>query len=109
MFRDWVRCATSSFGDVVGVSVLDVWGDRVRAATGWVFGSTGRCTLGSTGGSTLGGGAYTLGDGGSTLGDGCRTLGVGCCSFGDRRSSHLSFIVGTGGCGGSLVKCCNLR
>ena len=64
--------------------------------TGWVFGSTGSCTLGIVVGSTLGGGNCNLGDGGSTLGDGCRILG-------DRPSSHMSFIVGTGGGGGSWV------
>ena len=101
MFRERVRCATGLSGDVVGFSVLGVWRDRVRAATGWVFGSMGRCTLGSTGGTTLGGGACTLGDGGYTLGDGCCTFGAGCSAVGDRCSSHLSFIVGTGGGGGS--------
>ena len=77
MFRERVRCATGLSGDVVGFSVLDVWLDRVRAATGWMFGSTGSCTLGSVVGSTLGGGSCTLGDGGSTHGDGCLTLGYG--------------------------------
>ena len=80
----------------MGFSVLDVCRDRVRAATGWVFGSTGSFTRGSVGSITLGGCVYTLVDGGSTLGDGCRILG-------DRRSSHMSFIVGTGGGGGSWV------
>ena len=94
MFREWVRCATGSSGDVVGFSVLDVWQDRVRAATGWVFGSAGSCTLGSAVSSTLGGGAFNLGYGVYTLGD-------GCCDVGYRRSSHLSFMVGTGGGDGS--------
>ena len=83
MFRERVRCATGSFGDVVGFSVLAVWQDRVRATTGWGFGSTRSFTLGIVGGSTLGGGACTIGDGGFTLGD-------VCCILGDRRSSHFS-------------------
>ena len=70
MFQERVQCATAPSGDVVGFGVLGVWKDRVCAATGWVFISTGSCTLGSAGGSTLGGDACTLGDGGSTLGDG---------------------------------------
>ena len=85
MFREQVRCNTGPSGDVVGFGVLGVWQDRVRAATGWVSGSTGICTLGSAVSSTLGGGACTLGDGGSTLGDVCRTPGAGCCAVGDRR------------------------
>ena len=74
--------------------MLDVWRYRVCALTGWVFFVPGSCNIGSVGGSTLVGGACTLGDGGSTLGAGCRILG-------DRRSSHLSFVVGTGGGGGA--------
>ena len=72
-----MQCTTSLYGDVVGFSVLEVYLDRVCAATGWVFGSTGSCNLCSTGGTTLGGGTCTLGDGGSSLGDGCHTLGDG--------------------------------
>ena len=94
MFQERVLCATGSSGDVVGFSVLGVWRNRVCTEIGWVFGSTGSCTLGSAGVSTLGGGACTFGDGGSTLGYGCRILG-------DRRSSYLSFVVGTGGGGGA--------
>ena len=67
----------------------------------WVSGSTGSCTIGSASGSTLGCDVCTLGDDGFTLGDGCCTPGAGCCAVGDRRSSHLSFIVGTGGGGRS--------
>ena len=74
--------------------MLDVWRDQVCAATGWVFCSPGSCTIGSVGVSTLVGGACTLGSGGSTLGAGCRIIG-------DRRSSHISFVVGTGGGGGA--------
>ena len=86
---------------MVGFGVLSVWRDRVCASTGWVSGSTGICTLGSAGGITLGGGACALGNGGSTLVDGCCNPGSGCYDVGDRCSSHLSFIVGTGGGGGS--------
>ena len=90
MFQCRMQCATSSSCDVVGFS----WSNRVRAATGGVFCSKGRCTLGSAGGSTLGDGVCTIGDGGSTLGAGWRILGY-------RRSYHLSFVVGTGGGGGA--------
>ena len=101
MFQERVQCATAPSGDVVGFGVLGVWKDRVCAATGWVSGSTGSYTIGSSGGITLGGGAFTLGDGGSTLGDGCRNPEASCYAVGDMRSSHLSFIVGTGDGGGS--------
>ena len=101
MFQERVRCATGPSGDVVGFGVLGIWQDRVRAATGWVSVSTGSCTLGSAVGITLGGGACALGDGGSTLGDGCRNPGAGWCVVGYKCVSHLSFIVGTGGGGGS--------
>ena len=74
--------------------MLDVCRNRVRAATGSVFFSPVSCTIGIAGGSTIGGGACTLGAGGSTLGSGCHILG-------DRRSSYLSFVVGTGGSGGA--------
>ena len=94
MFWERVRCATGSSCEEAGFSVLDVWCDLVRAATGWVFCSPGSITLGSVGDSTLGGGACTLGAGGSTLGYVYRILG-------DRRSSHLSFVVWTGGGGGA--------
>ena len=101
MFQERVRCATGPSGDVVGFGVLGFWRDRVRAATGWVSGSTGGCNFVSAVGSILGGGVCTLGDGGSTLEDGCRTAGAGCCDVGDRRACRLSFVLGTGGGGGS--------
>ena len=94
MFRERVQCATGLSCDVAGFSVLDVWRDQVRAATGWMFCSTESCTLGSAGSSNFGGGACTLGSGGSTLGAVCRILGY-------RRSSHMSFVLGTGGGGGA--------